>query len=348
MTVRIPLPADPAVVPWIGRAQLAAQHFRVDPAVWAERMGAPPAAVRVLKSGVPATALDDLGTSGDFALATAAFFTAVANDSAFFSIFNAGPRGFVTPPFHRRVSFASASVAAHLRGEGAAVPQSRLTVDNVQLLPRSVDVLVVATREVIEDITATGQNFFGQLMRSAVAVEVDSFFAAQMLDSDAEIIGLTSMSVAHVLAALQQGLDAIEPTSLSRIFFIGSGDTVRTLATLAGTAGPAFPTVGITGGTLLGRPLYASDGVAGADTLLIVDAGSIVANAGPVGMRSSAQALIQMDSAPTINAATPTAASMQSLFQTNSIALMLSVAVGAEKIRDGAVVSVEGFSEVSA
>src|SRR5690606_3333025 len=91
-----------------------------------------------------------------------------------------------------------------------------------------------------------------------------------------------------------------------------------------GTA--AFPGVTMTGGTLDGVPLrvsqyLANNGGSGGAPFILVDESEIyLADDNSVTLDASDVASIEMDSAPSHDSSTPTAAQLVSMWQTNSIA----------------------------
>jgi hypothetical protein len=89
--------------------------------------------------------------------------------------------------------------------------------------------------------------------------------------------------------------------------------------------------------------MIASSGVP-SGTLYLVDATGIAADGGPVTVDVSTQADVLMDTAPSMNSTTPTAAAMTSMFQTNSTALKALAVFGAAKIRGNAVAVVTGIT----
>ncbi len=106
---------------------------------------------------------------------------------------------------------------------------------------------------------------------------------------------------------------------------------------------PEFPTMGISGGTLLGIPVVTSQYAAnqsGAGNLVIaINAGDVaIAEDDNVRVDASGDASIQMSDAPTNDASTGTGQSLVSMYQTNSIAVRAEQYVNWAKLRSSAVV----------
>jgi hypothetical protein len=75
----------------------------------------------------------------------------------------------------------------------------------------------------------------------------------------------------------------------------------------------------------------------------LIDASGIAADGGPVNVDVSSQATIAMDDAPTMDATTPTPATITSMWQTNSAAFLATAILGAQPLRGNAVAVVTGI-----
>jgi HK97 family phage major capsid protein len=349
-SISIPLPADSysGVLSWIARSMLAAECHGVDAARWAEQRGAPARVTDILtKTNIPAATTSGSGyvapIAGCYALAISAFLGSMSNASAFFSILNLGAGGFTVVPFNLRAGIVTAGATGFVIGAGRPTPLSRLTLANGLLTPHTVASLMVTTDEVLNDVSAAGQTLFSNELKAAVGVEVDQLFIDDCATTGIEDISGSSSDAGNVRAALFNALSIISPTQRSRIFWIGARDTVLTLACMSANDLVAFPEVGIDGGTLLGRPLLVSD-ACDSGKMYCIDASRIAANADEIAMRTSTSASIEMSDAPTNNSATPTAASLVSMFATNSVALLCSVRVACELLDTDAVVVITGLA----
>jgi hypothetical protein len=112
---------------------------------------------------------------------------------------------------------------------------------------------------------------------------------------------------------------------------------------------PAFPGVTPNGGVLDGIPLrvsqyLANNGGSGGAPFILVDESEIyLADDGAVTLDMSDQVSLEMSDAPTISSATPTAAQMVSMWQTNSIAFRAERFIWWGARRAGAVQWIDGF-----
>lgn len=124
----------------------------------------------------------------------------------------------------------------------------------------------------------------------------------------------------------------------------------RLLSFLTDSLGnPAFPGVTPTGGSYKGVPVRVSQylanngGSGGAPFILVDEAEVFLADDGAVTIDVSDQASIEMSDAPTGSSGTPTAASLVSLWQTNSVGYLAERYVWWGLRRSGAIQWIDGF-----
>jgi len=102
-----------------------------------------------------------------------------------------------------------------------------------------------------------------------------------------------------------------------------------------------FPDITMMGGTFEGLPVIASEyvpTVTGGAIVILANASDIwVADDGQVVLDASREASLQMDDAPTNNSVVPTATTMVSMFQTNSVAMRAERWINWQKRRPAAV-----------
>jgi hypothetical protein len=112
--------------------------------------------------------------------------------------------------------------------------------------------------------------------------------------------------------------------------------------------------VSMNGGTFAGLPIITSEYVTqiagtGNTMLILVNANDVyLADDGGITIDASREASLQMDDAPTNSTNPPTATSLVSMFQTNSVALKAERMINWKKRRPGAVQWIEGPSYTSA
>ena len=104
----------------------------------------------------------------------------------------------------------------------------------------------------------------------------------------------------------------------------------------------AFPGIGPTGGTFVGLPVFTSEYIAdeseGAVVILVKGDEIFLGDEGGIDVRTSDQASLQMDTAPTQDSVTPTASTSVSMFQTNSVAFLVERYLNWQKRRASALV----------
>jgi hypothetical protein len=311
------------------RCEMAPHHFNVNPITWAKQAGAPQAVIDLLqKSNVDATGalISDTGTA-----AVAQWLPSFVNESSFVRMNNDG--AFLQTGLYTRVGFDSASATSYVCGEGKAKPLTQLALASGTLRPRKVASLICMTEQSLIDFTAAGQNFAGRLMRQALGVETDNEFLSELIGTDTPTI---TASVDRPRESLFAALEAVDPGQGSRIYWIAGRSAARQMACAETVGGQAmFPGLGVLGGPLLGGTLLVSDCAAiGDDSLLLIDAAQILAAVGSIDTRYSRSASIEMEDAPNNASVGVSAQSLVSMFQTNSVAALLEMSFGFQRLRD--------------
>ncbi len=109
-----------------------------------------------------------------------------------------------------------------------------------------------------------------------------------------------------------------------------------------------FPDITMNGGMLEGVPVITSQYVpneSGGAMMILVNASDIwLADDGAVTIDASREASLEMSDAPANTSATPTAAQMVSMFQTNSVALRAERFINWQKRRAAAVQVIDDVS----
>ena len=109
----------------------------------------------------------------------------------------------------------------------------------------------------------------------------------------------------------------------SGVWIMSSNNAVA-LAMMTNPLGqPEFGSMSMTGGSLNGMPVIASDYITKAmNIVVLVNASDIfVADDGDIQIDASREASLEMSDAPAHDSITPTGASMVSMYQTNSVAI---------------------------
>lgn len=252
--------------------------------------------------------------------------------------------GVVHVPFNAATIAFGSAVRAYWAGHGKAIPMSPVTLGEPQLLDtKTIGALLVARDEFLREAGPLAER---ALSEELIRATVEAFDAALLDLANDGTTGDAPESVTHTgysTASTGSSLAQVDTDLTGLVEELASEDlstarwclhprTACYLAALRGTGGnPAFPNLGVNGGSLLGIPALVSAGVPMTDDTaattqvsLLIGSGVVLAG-GEVELRTSKQATIEMDTEPTGNTATPVAASANavSMFQSNSTALMV-------------------------
>ena len=126
--------------------------------------------------------------------------------------------------------------------------------------------------------------------------------------------------------------------------WIMSSNSAVALAMITNPLGQSeFPSMSMSGGTLQGMPVIASDYVG--DIVVLVNASDIyLADEGGINVDASREASLEMSDAPAHTSAVPTAASLVSMWQTNSVAIRAERTINWLRRRDPGVVYLSSVS----
>jgi hypothetical protein len=298
------------------------------------------------KAAVTGAAPDSWGAQlAGYSTMVAAFVDALSQSSAFYRMLADG--GLVRLPFAVRVGSIGTGASAAIVKPGMAIPVSQMTLANVELERRKAAGIVALSNELLADGGAAAEALISRSLRVAVGTAVDAAFVTTLLDG---VSG--SGATPNAMTDLRTALTAIGPTDGSRLYWIAAPDVGITLATAQASgptaAMPLFPSVGATGGELLGLPLLVSSGVA-AGSLLLIDASGIAAASDTVAVDVSPYAALQLDSTPTMSTGSgsplrPVATTTVSGWATDTTTIRALAYFGCEKMRAGGVAAITGAS----
>lgn len=295
----------------------------------ADRLRMPAPAQRILKAAVGAGTLSDpewAAGLADMQAASSAFLQGLGGRSAFAALLDQGilTRG----PLRSRVGAFSEGVVGAVTREGEARPVGRMSLNGDALLPQEATAIIVLSREVVENSSAASQAFVSRQLRRAVARALDVGFFDRLITSSTPTFASTGDHVTD----LKTMLDATN-SGEGRLAWIASPDVGNSIALLNDGRGTASPE-GVS--EFLGLPLAVSPGL-GDGTLILIDGDRVVADIESLGVDVARHAALQMDDAPTNNAATPTATPLVSLWQVNAVAIKVSALFGAAAGTDDAI-----------
>lgn len=258
-------------------------------------------------------------------------------------------------PFNVKINRETSVPTGYWVGEGKPVPVSKEAFDAVTLGYTKVGALSVISKELARFSSPSAElQVRNALVKSTVARLdtdlIDPDKAASAGVNPASLTnGLTALTTAgtsadnartdviKLLAAFQTS--NFNPANLVLIMPNTLCMALSVLATSLGTK--QFPSMGVNGGYLEGIPViasqYAASGASYGNMVIAVDASSVgLADDGEVSVDISMEAALEMLDNPT-NALTPTATSMVSLWQTNSIGIKTERYINWAKLRTGAV-----------
>jgi Phage capsid family len=323
-----------ATLPWVARCLLAGQGRLVDAAQFGEANGAPSSALRIVKAGA-ATTLDSTwaGALTDYQGAVRAFQESLKTQSVFFRL--KADSALRPIPMNTRVGISSANATGWIVGEGNPVPLTRLTLVNQVLTPIKAAALIVATNELVRDVSAAGQALLSGELKAAAAYAVDRQFIDLLVDTNTEVISSSGVNSDAITSDLRSLLFAVNATGNGNaaLYFLVSPGAAKAAATMP----LLFPNMTPSGGEMFGVTALVSNAV-DEDTIVLIDANGIGGDAGPITLKASNEADIDFADNPTGDGG-----QMVSLFQTNATALMAVTSFAAERLRDDAVAVLQGI-----
>lgn len=257
--------------------------------------------------------------------------------------------------------------AGYWVGEGAAKPLTKFDFARTTLEPTKVANIAVATMETLRDSSPSAEGIIRDQLAAALVARLDTDFIDP---AKAAVANVSPASITNGLTFIESSgtdADAVR-ADIKAIFaaFIAANNAptsgvwimpatvALSLSLMQNPLGQSeFPGLSMNGGNLFGLPVIVSQYVPtnfdadGAGTefapgalVALVNASDIyLADEGGVSVDMSQEASLQMDDAPTNNSATPTATTMVSMFQTNSVAFRAERTVNWAKRRPSAVAS---------
>lgn len=291
----------------------------------------------VLRSAVPAGTVADAGYAGNLighALVAAGFVESLPAVSVLERLL--ADNALRRVPLRTRLAISTMAAIGQVVGEGAPTPVSSLVLNGQDLDPMKIQALVALTSELINGTTAAGNALLATELRNGVAAASDSAFLARVTTGAQSVAGSDS-----VLTDLGAALQTVNTKATGKPYLVVDVHTANRLATKATTTGEqAFPLVGPGGGELAGIPLLVSDQVPAADSngrkAVLLDATAIAGDAEAPMLDASDQATLQLASNPANGAQ-----NLVSMFQTDSVALLVTRWMGFNVTRPSGVVVIE-------
>lgn len=277
-----------------------------------------------------------------------------------------GQAQFRPVPFNVRIGGQTSGGTAGWVGQGKAKPVTKFDFNATTIPFTKVAAIAVITQELARFSDPSAE----MLVRDSLADSVIARIDTDLFDPD--LAAVANVSPAGLLNGVSPtvppaAIDYSDPDTVRCAIaalwanwdstYIGQRPAYYTTPAVArqlsmarealGTA--AFPGVTMTGGTLDGVPLrvsqyLANNGGSGGAPFILVDESEIyLADDNSVTLDASDVASIEMDSAPSHDSSTPTAAQLVSMWQTNSIAFRAERFIWWGARRSGAIQWIDGF-----
>jgi HK97 family phage prohead protease len=247
--------------------------------------------------------------------------------------------------------------AGYWVGEAKAKPLTSFNFSRTHLSPLKVANICVLTMENIRFSNPKSDTIVRDQLAQALIERLDFDF---ITPAKTAVAGISPASITNGAPAIASaaGTDAdsvrLDIRSLWAKFnsynnppqtgvWVMPSNVAVSLASMVNPLGQqAFPDMNIMGGTLFGMPVIASDHCPATNVVLVNASDIYLADDGGFTIDASQEASLEMSDAPTGDAGTPTAASLVSMFQTNSVALRAERVINWARRRTGSVAYLTG------
>lgn len=246
-------------------------------------------------------------------------------------------------------------------GNGGAKPVTSFDFNRDTIEPAKVANIVVATMELIRDSSPSADTILRDSLAAALRERMDTDFInpAQSAGSPeagapASITngiatpnssGNTADDVRSDVKTIMAAFVAADNPPTTGVWIMPTTVALALSLMVNALGNPEFPGITMRGGTFFGLPVICSEYVptlsAGAYVFLVNASDIYFADEGEIAIDMSQEASLQMDNAPTNNSATPTATSVVSLWQTNSVGFRAERTVNWQRRRDSAVAGLD-------
>jgi HK97 family phage major capsid protein/HK97 family phage prohead protease len=240
-------------------------------------------------------------------------------------------------------------------GEGKPKPLTSFDFDRTTLDELKVAAIAVVTEELLRKSSPSADSILRDSLAAAVVARLDEDFIDPAKAASAGVSPASITNGVSAIASTGNDADAIreDVRQLMATFiaannaptsgvWIMSSLTALAISLMVNPLGqPEFPGINMNGGTFLGFPVITSEyfsAVSAGGYIALVNASDIYfADEGGVRVDVSREASLQMLDNPTNDTVTPTATSMVSMFQTNSVAFRAERILNWKKRRASAV-----------
>lgn len=274
-----------------------------------------------------------------------------------------GQAQFRRVPFNVRIGGQTSGGTAGWVGEGKSKPVTKFDFNATTVPYTKVAAIAVITQELARFSDPSAEALVRDSLGDCVIARVDSDLfdpdiaavasvnPAGLLNGVAPVAGPADLDPDTIRCALARLWAPWDATNIgARPAYYTTPAVARMLAFARDALGNrAFEGVTPFGGTLDGIPLrvsqyLANNGGSGGAPFILVDESEIyLADDGAVTLDQSDQVSLVMDSAPSMDSGTPTAAQLVSMWQTNSVAFRAERFIWWGPRRTGAIQWIDGF-----
>jgi HK97 family phage prohead protease len=239
-------------------------------------------------------------------------------------------------PFYVPLITQTAAGAGYWVGEGKAKPLTAFNFTRTHLSPLKAANICVLTQENVRFSNPKSDAIVRDQLAQALIERLDIDFINPAKTAVANVSPASITNGAPAIAS-STGTDAdsvrLDIRSLWAKFtaqnnppttgvWVMSSNTAVALAVMVNPLGQqSFPTMNMTGGTLFGMPVIASDHTTDTIVVLVNASDIYLGDEGGIAVDASMEASIEMSDAPTGDSGAPTASTAVSMFQTNSVAI---------------------------
>jgi len=243
------------------------------------------------------------------------------------------------------------AATAYWVGEGKAIPVSSMDFMDVTLTSLEIDALASITKKLLRESSPAAEMLVRDGLVNAARQKIDTTFLstaaavsgvspAGILDglSIGNASGIDADALRSDIATLYAGF--ITAKNAMDLYWVMGPSLAKQISLMRNALGQReFPDLTQMGGTLEGDKVVTGDNVGAGDFILLKPSDIYKIGDRGISVAISDQATIEMDTAPTGDAGTPTAqsANMVSMFQSNSVAIKVTMPMNYAKRRSSAV-----------
>lgn len=270
---------------------------------------------------------------------------------------NNGIPGLRRVPFRVPLIKQTGGAVGYWVGEGKPKPLTKPAWGRTELAPLKAANIAVATMEALRDSSPSAETLLRDDLAAAIVAVIDTAFVDP---TNAGSAGVKPASITDGLTGIaSSGNDAAsiraDVQAAMQVFIAGNNPITAGVWIMSATRAlalsmmrtaldqPEFAGITMTGGTFFGLPVIVSEYVT--DYVVLANASDIwFADDGGVSVDMSTEASLQMLDNPTNDSVTPTATTLVSMFQTNSVAFRAERTINWTRRRDTGVALIEGVA----